>query len=111
MRAHRCRSGILLPCTTLALVVALLLPVPAPVRALQFDAAAVEQRARQAFGQRGEEAVSEWIALLQQYGSSPELEQVRAVNDFWNRTVRSGEDRDIWRETDYWATPLESLGK
>ncbi len=33
------------------------------------------------------------------------------ANDFWNRALLSGDDITIWGKDDYWATPLESLGK
>ncbi|NLY28847.1 MAG: transglutaminase [Alcaligenaceae bacterium] len=37
--------------------------------------------------------------------------QLRSVNTFWNTTVREAEDSTLWRQEDYWATPLESLGR
>ena len=40
-----------------------------------------------------------------------ERDKLTLVNDFWNRSVMSGEDSVIWGQPDYWATPLESLGK
>lgn len=45
--------------------------------------------------------------------AAPEAEsrKLRQVNDFWNTAVRGGEDSNIWGQTDYWATPLETLGK
>lgn len=38
-------------------------------------------------------------------------QQVQAVNAFWNQQLMASEDMLIWKEADYWATPLESLGK
>lgn len=37
--------------------------------------------------------------------------QLRAVNDFFNRRLAYKEDIDNWGVEDYWASPLESLGK
>jgi len=37
--------------------------------------------------------------------------QLKAVNDFYNRRLAYKEDIDNWGQIDYWASPLESLGK
>lgn len=37
-------------------------------------------------------------------------EQIKKVNDFWNRQMQFTEDMDAWKQSDYWATPMESLG-
>jgi predicted transglutaminase-like cysteine proteinase len=40
-----------------------------------------------------------------------ETQQLHAVNDFFNRRIRFAEDIDNWGVIDYWASPLEMLGK
>jgi predicted transglutaminase-like cysteine proteinase len=40
-----------------------------------------------------------------------EERQLGAVNDFFNRRIRYAEDIDNWGVVDYWASPLETLGK
>lgn len=82
-----------------------------PATALQFDAARIQQTAKARYGQRGAQAVSQWMAMLSQQRSQPESQQLRAVNDFWNTIALGGEDINIWGKADYWATPLETLGK
>jgi len=79
--------------------------------ALQFDAGRIEQQAAARYGAAGGQAVSRWLAMLAASVSEPESRQLRLVNDFWNTTVRGGEDAQIWGQADYWATPLETLGK
>jgi predicted transglutaminase-like cysteine proteinase len=37
--------------------------------------------------------------------------KLKAVNDFYNQRVAYVEDIDNWGVQDYWASPLESLGK
>lgn len=51
-----------------------------------------------------------WHSLLTQSGGS-ERERLERVNRFINRSIQHGEDRDIWGAADYWATPLETLGR
>ena len=62
----------------------------------------------------GEEAykntleLQELIALLQ---SAPETEKLKQINDFFNRKINFAEDIDLWGKSDYWATPLETIGR
>ena len=37
--------------------------------------------------------------------------RLKAVNDFYNQRLAYMEDIDNWGQLDYWASPLESLGK
>ena len=37
--------------------------------------------------------------------------KIKAVNDFYNQRLAYVEDIDNWGQVDYWASPLESLGK
>jgi predicted transglutaminase-like cysteine proteinase len=38
-----------------------------------------------------------------------EAEKLQAVNAFFNRHIRYGEDIEVWGQLDYWASPLETL--
>jgi len=49
--------------------------------------------------------------MLARSRSLNEAAQLQTVNTFWNQAVYGAEDIDIWKQTDYWATPLESLGR
>jgi predicted transglutaminase-like cysteine proteinase len=37
--------------------------------------------------------------------------KIKAVNDFYDQRLAYMEDSDNWGQVDYWASPLESLGK
>ncbi len=54
---------------------------------------------------------SAWRAMLQAIQTAPDAERLKKVNEFFNRQVRFGEDADVWGQPDYWATPMESIGK
>lgn len=88
-----------------------LLVIVLPAAALQFDPTAIQKYAQANYGARSGQQVSRWLVMMSQQNGQPELQQLRAVNSFWNTTVRGGEDRHIWGKEDYWATPLETLGK
>jgi len=38
-------------------------------------------------------------------------EKLKRVNEFFNRRVGWGEDLSVWGISDYWATPMDTLGK
>lgn len=44
------------------------------------------------------------------HGAS-ETEKIHRVNEFFNRRISYKEDSDIWGQSDYWATPLEVMGR
>ena len=59
-------------------------------------------------------AVQRTQALLQEMeavANGPEDEKLKAINNFFNRTVQFRDDRDAWGMVDYWASPMESLNK
>jgi predicted transglutaminase-like cysteine proteinase len=67
--------------------------------------------ASQRYGDSGAASVAAWRDVLTQAASQPDAIKLRRVNDFFNRRTRFGEDSDIWSSQDYWATPLETLGR
>jgi predicted transglutaminase-like cysteine proteinase len=63
------------------------------------------------YGEPGVGRLKAWLSMLRaQTGLAPQ-QQTEAVNEFWNQYLLGGDDRDIWKDADYWATVLESLGK
>jgi predicted transglutaminase-like cysteine proteinase len=37
--------------------------------------------------------------------------KLRRVNEFFNRRIGFADDREVWGQSDYWATPMETLAK
>jgi predicted transglutaminase-like cysteine proteinase len=52
-----------------------------------------------------------WRALIAGVGGLPDSERLKRTNDFFNRQIQFGEDIVIWSQEDYWATPMETLGR
>ena len=48
--------------------------------------------------------------LVSQLKSASEPEKLKQINNFFNQKINYAEDIDLWGQSDYWATPLESLG-
>ncbi|MEW5965936.1 MAG: transglutaminase-like cysteine peptidase [Pseudomonadota bacterium] len=67
--------------------------------------------AGQRYGEAGAGSVRAWRELMTQAANQPDAARLRLVNDFFNRRVRFVDDIDIWAQSDYWATPLETLGR
>lgn len=52
-----------------------------------------------------------WQSLILANRASGDTERLKRTNDFFNRQITFGEDAAVWGQEDYWATPLETLGK
>jgi predicted transglutaminase-like cysteine proteinase len=69
------------------------------------------QLAQSRYGAKATQMVQAWHEMMQAAQSMNEQDKVKRVNEFFNRKVQFGEDQAVWGENDYWATPLEFMGK
>jgi len=82
-----------------------------PSTALDYPAMA--ETVAQRWGAEGTNRLKSWKGMLQE-GSRPdssELERLKLVNTFFNKNIRFGTDPEVWGQEDYWATPMETLGR
>lgn len=79
--------------------------------ALDFDSERLQSTMQSRYGSAGVQRLGQWLAMLQAQKDRPLQQQLPAVNTFWNRAVLQSEDSMLWSQPDYWATPLETLGK
>lgn len=78
-----------------------------PVRALDLERLASSFRAH-----GGNQPVFiEWNVMMQKYMDAPLETRLQKVNDFFNRKIGYVDDQEAWGQSDYWATPMESLAK
>jgi predicted transglutaminase-like cysteine proteinase len=63
------------------------------------------------YGQDAYKNIQELNQLVSELKSVSEVEKLQQINDFFNRKIRFTDDTSLWGQTDYWATPLESLGR
>ncbi|BAK78562.1 protein of unknown function [Pseudogulbenkiania sp. NH8B] len=68
-------------------------------------------QAIQKFGPRGIENYEAWRSLISVLGNRTENAKVIEVNGFFNRRILFRDDTIVWHQDDYWATPIETLGK
>ena len=67
--------------------------------------------AQQRYGASGTHTVQQWRTLLNQVRGLPESEKIKHVNTFFNSHIAFRDDQEIWGQPDYWATPLETMGR
>lgn len=53
--------------------------------------------------------LSQWQGLLDDYAGIETAQQLDAVNRFFNERLRFDSDLAIYREEDYWASPVQAL--
>lgn len=53
----------------------------------------------------------EWQQLLADNQGTAEREKLRRVNNFFNQRIAFDDDISVWRQSDYWATPMEFIGQ
>lgn len=52
-----------------------------------------------------------WRELIASAAALPEDERLNQANQFFNRTVVFSDDVAVWGQVDYWATPMETMGR
>lgn len=75
------------------------------------DSKSILSLAEQRYGARGTQMMTQWGELLNSSKGLSEQELLSTVNDFMNRRIAFQDDIKVWGVPDYWATPLESLGR
>lgn len=76
-----------------------------------FEVERMRQVAQQRFGQAGSDAIEAWRSAVGGWRGLSEDEQLRRINEYFNRRIRFAEDSVVWSQADYWATPLETLAR
>lgn len=69
-----------------------------------------QQLAMERYGQRAADMVVAWRKLMDESRALSESEKLSVVNTFFNRRLLFEDDIVIWKQKDYWATPLEFMG-
>jgi predicted transglutaminase-like cysteine proteinase len=76
------------------------------------DFIALANLANQRYGQSAQNIILKLQQTIDQLKNATELEKITGINDFFNTQIYYfDDDINIWGEADYWATPLEAIGK
>lgn len=65
----------------------------------------------QRFGQAASASFLQWQHLIAENRGRDTLDKLQAVNRFFNDGTRFKPDAAVWGKSDYWATPMETLGQ
>lgn len=79
--------------------------------ALALDESRLKAAFLRAVSTAPQERFSAWLDLQSNSRSLTDSAKLARVNDFVNRRIRFAEDQEVWRQSDYWATPMETLAK
>ncbi len=77
----------------------------------QYQLDKMQSLAQERYGPVAVETVVAWRKLMEEARSMPEDEKLKSINVFFNRRMRYASDQEVWGQTDYWASPLEFMGK
>ncbi|MFZ2736977.1 MAG: transglutaminase-like cysteine peptidase [Burkholderiaceae bacterium] len=67
--------------------------------------------AQQRYGSSAAHTVQAWRRLIDDSRSLSELDKLERANAFFNRHIVFASDALVWQREDYWATPLELMGR
>lgn len=95
--------------STSAVLLVLLTVLIGRLAGASFERERLHHSARQHYGTAGTEAVRDWTRLLDLARGEPVETQLERVNEFFNSRTIFENDIEVWRQNDYWATPLETL--
>ncbi len=65
----------------------------------------------QLYGTEVAQRLSRWQAFVNKNQYKPEQEKLSLTNDFFNQQLLWISDLKLWKQKDYWATPIETLIK
>lgn len=68
-------------------------------------------QAAERLGPRAVQGVLALQATLERAAQLDEKARLDLLNQFFNRRIQSTNDIDLWGQNDYWASPLETLGR
>ena len=92
-----------------ALPLSLLLMLAASIAAPDLDK--TQFLAQQRYGTRAADTIAAWRLMMEQARALPDAGKLDQVNTFFNRRMLFEDDILVWQVADYWATPLEFMGR
>ena len=75
------------------------------------DPAALQRQLIAGFGPARVTLLKDWLQTVNSAKSLGEQAKLTQINNFINRNIAFEKDFGIWQQSDYWATPLETIGQ
>ena len=104
-------SNILKRLSNITLLMLLMLFCFSYIFAAGYDFDKLSTLARQRYGEEAQKDIQDLQQLVSQLKTQSDAEKLKRINDFFNNKVMFADDIDVWGKSDYWSTPLESIGR
>ncbi len=75
------------------------------------DPAALQQQLIARFGPARVVLLKDWLQTVNLAKAIGDEARLKRINDFINQKILFDSDNGIWQQSDYWATPLETIGQ
>jgi predicted transglutaminase-like cysteine proteinase len=75
------------------------------------DQPLMQRKISENYGSLALDRFKQWQLLLSQLQNQSEKDKILLANQFFNSHIYFQEDVQVWDTLDYWATPLETLGR
>lgn len=79
--------------------------------AATLDPDVLQQQLIARFGPARVNLLKDWQRVVASTRSLGEESKLKRINDFFNQHIAFDDDINIWQQSDYWATPLETIGQ
>lgn len=79
--------------------------------AIALDTTPLRQRLTARFGPERVDLLDNWLKTTTDAQALGEPEKLKRINDFINQKIAFEDDHSVWDQSDYWATPLETIGQ
>jgi predicted transglutaminase-like cysteine proteinase len=79
--------------------------------AVALDTAQLGQQLAARFGPERVDLLNAWLKTTTDAKPLSEPEKLKRINDFINQRIAFEDDRSVWDQSEYWATPLETIGQ
>jgi len=66
--------------------------------------------AKQRYGDQAQQTISDLQQTFNRLSNASDEDKLIAINGFFNQKLEFVDDIQLWKTSDYWATPLESIG-
>lgn len=108
---YKKNSNILKRPFSIAMLIMLMLFCFSYIFAAGYDFDKLSSLAKERYGEEAQKDIQDLQQLISQLKSASDTEKLKKINDFFNNRISFADDIDIWRQSDYWSTPLESIGR
>ena len=75
------------------------------------DPVALQQQLSARFGPTRVVLLKDWLQTISSAKTIGDEARLKRINDFINQNILFDSDSGTWQQSDYWATPLETIGQ